>query len=354
MHHVPHHVMQEGVAELRERMRHDRAVLRAGGGPPRSKSPQLVQISPQRVAKETRDPDRDRDLDRDPDPHRDRDRDRDRDQHRDRDRDQLPAAWAEPAAVAQPRAWACQASATATAAAEVEAAEEAAAEAEAAAAAEAEAAEAAAAAAAQQQPPPYGVGRAKLGELIPKRSTQRSAPHLESPYAPGGVPVAVSRRMTLTLQVEPHATPRARHAHGTRMARAQHAHGTRTARAQHAHGTCMARAQHAPRPTPRALHSIAARRRWSRALDPRRSRRPKPRCCPTTPARTLRTPRASHSSSSWRDRYATSPSSSRRAAAAPGRPPSCNASLLSSGATAPAPLLLWLQPCAPGLQAHVE
>jgi hypothetical protein len=59
-----------------------------------------------------------------------------------------------------------------------------------------------------EQPPPYGIARAKLGDLIPKKSTQRSAEHLDNPYAPGGVPVAASRRMTLTLQVEPCPRPK--------------------------------------------------------------------------------------------------------------------------------------------------
>ena len=58
------------------------------------------------------------------------------------------------------------------------------------------------------QPPPYGIARAKLGDLIPKKSTQRSAEHLETPYAPDGVPVGASRRMTLTLQVEPCPRPK--------------------------------------------------------------------------------------------------------------------------------------------------
>ena len=59
------------------------------------------------------------------------------------------------------------------------------------------------------QPPPYGIARAKLGDLIPKKSTQRSAEHLgETRYAPDGVPVGVSRRMTLTLQVEPCPRPK--------------------------------------------------------------------------------------------------------------------------------------------------
>ena len=59
-----------------------------------------------------------------------------------------------------------------------------------------------------EQPPPYGIARAKLGDLIPKKSTQRSASHLEDPYAPDGVPVAASRRLTLTLQVEPCPRPK--------------------------------------------------------------------------------------------------------------------------------------------------
>ena len=34
-----------------------------------------------------------------------------------------------------------------------------------------------------EQPPPYGIARAKLGDLIPKKSTQRSASHLEVAHA---------------------------------------------------------------------------------------------------------------------------------------------------------------------------
>ena len=59
-----------------------------------------------------------------------------------------------------------------------------------------------------EQPPPYGVARGKLGDLIPKRRTHRSAAHLDAPYAPDGVPVRVCRRMTLTLQVEPCSRPK--------------------------------------------------------------------------------------------------------------------------------------------------
>jgi len=79
------------------------------------------------------------------------------------------------------------------------------AEAAAAAAAEAEAAAAAAAAATGEpeveQPPPFGTARAQLGELLPKCATQKAA------YAPHGVPVAASRRMTLAMQVTPCERP---------------------------------------------------------------------------------------------------------------------------------------------------
>ena len=53
-----------------------------------------------------------------------------------------------------------------------------------------------------EQPPPFGIARSLLGEFIPKRSTSKAA------YALDGVPVAASRRLTLTLDVSPCERPK--------------------------------------------------------------------------------------------------------------------------------------------------